>query len=215
MKRQVFVVWFIILLVWSFYRAYFRLPETIDEFIIKPLVFAFPVLYLVVFRENKSLATLGLMPGGKSFMVDLYIGIVLGIVFALEGLLANYLKYGTYSFSPLPAVLAGGGMLSFLFINLATSLWEEILGRGYLYQRLLTVTKNQTHAALTSSFLFFLLHIPILFTQLHLTGISLIVYPVSILLLSIANCYIYSLRGSLVLPILIHTFWNMTVALYL
>jgi membrane protease YdiL (CAAX protease family) len=214
-RRKVFLVWFCILLVWSFYRAYFRLPEVIDELLVKPIVFAFPILYLVVVRENKSLKTLGLMPDRKSFMLDVYIGVVLGIIFALEGLFANYVKYGTYSFSPLPAILAGGGLLPFIGINTATSVSEEILGRGFLYNRLLKGKKGQFTASVLSSLLFLLLHIPILFTQLHLTGTTLIIYPLSILLLSITNCYVYSLRGSLVLPILIHTFWNMTVALYL
>lgn len=84
-----------------------------------------------------------------------------------------------------------------------------------MYKRLYKTTKNQFGSAATSSFLFLLLHVPILFTRLHLTGTSLLVYPISIMLLGITNSYVYSLRGSLVLPILIHAFWNMTVALYL
>lgn len=215
MKRRVFIVWFFILLTWAFYRSAFHLPEAIDELIVKPLVFAFPVLYVVVFREKKSMSTLGLLPEKKSLMVDVYIGVVLGIVFALEGLLANFLKYGTYSFTPLPALIGGGGLIPFLMINFATAFSEEILGRGFLYKRLFQSNKSQWKSALVSSFLFFLLHVPILFSQLHLTGASLVVYPISIMLLSITNAYVYELRGSLVLPILIHAFWNMTVALYL
>lgn len=215
MKHQVFIVWFIIFLVWTFYRAAFYLPEGIDEFIIKPLVFVLPVLYVVLVREKKKLAELGLSPNFKNFVSDLYIGVVIGVLFAVEGLLVNFLKYGQFSFSPILASRVSGGIGMFLLINLATSVWEEILGRGYLYKRLFQDTKNQFGAAATSSFLFLLLHIPILFTRLHLTGTSLIVYPLSILLLGITNSYIFSLRGSLTLPILIHAFWNMTVALYL
>lgn len=215
MKRQVFLVWFFIFIVWAFYRAYFRLPEQIDEFLIKPLVFTLPVLFVVLYKENKSLAELGLFSTKRNFMLDLYIGVVIGVVFALEGLLANFIKYGNFSFTPLTLVRAGGGILPFLLLNLATSVWEEILGRGYLYKRLFEATKNQFWAASVSGFLFLLLHIPILFTRLHFSGMTLIIYPVSILILSIANSYVLTLRGSLFLPILIHAFWNMTVALYL
>lgn len=215
MRRRVFLVWFFILLSWSLYRSFFHFPEAVDEYIVKPLIFAFPVMFTVVFVENKSLSTMGLLPNRKNLMVDIYLGVVLGIVFALEGLFANYVKYGTYSFSPLSAVLGSGGILPFLGINFATAISEEILGRGFLYKRLYMVTKNQFNAAFISSLLFFLLHVPILLTQLHLTGTSLIIYPISILLLSITNAYVYSLRDSLVLPVLIHAFWNMTVALYL
>lgn len=215
MKHQVFIVWFVIFLAWAFYRANFFLPESVDEFLVKPLVFVLPVLYVVLFREKKKLKELGLAPKPHEFFVDLYIGVVIGVIFAIEGLLVNFLKYGQFSLSPVLASKISGGLGLFFLINLATSVWEEILGRGYLYQRLYKINKNQFYAAFSSSFLFLLLHIPILFTRLHLSGTSMVVYPLSILLLGITNSYIFSLRGSLTLPILIHAFWNMTVALYL
>lgn len=214
-KQAVFIVWFIIFLTWAFYRAYFNLPEWIDEFVAKPVIFAFPILYLVLIREKGDLSELGLKPSPKEFMTDLYFGVFLGVLFALEGLGANYLKYGNFSFSPSQALKVTSGVGVFFLINLMTSVWEEILGRGYLYQRLYKITNNQFSASLTSSFLFLLLHVPIMFTRLHLTGSSLIIYPISILLLGITNCYLFSLRGSLTLPILLHAFWNMTVALFL
>lgn len=213
-KHQVFFVWFLIFIVWAFYRAYFRLPEWVDEFLIKPLVFFLPVFYLVIIRRKQPMSELGLSSSPKNFFTDLYLGVAVGVFFALEGLLANYLKYGTFSFAPILA--AKSFPLGWFFlINLSTSIWEEILGRGYLYNQLYKATKNQLWAALSSSFLFLLLHIPIMFTALHLMGSSLLIYPVSILLLGITNSYVFGLRGSLTLPILLHTFWNMTVALYL
>ncbi len=215
MKRQVFIVWFIIFLVWAIYRAYFNLPESIDELVIKPLVFVLPVLAIVFIREKKKLSDLHVFPSRKDFFLDLYIGVIIGILFAFEGLAVNYLKYGQFSFSPLFSVKADGGIIGFFIINLFTSLWEEILGRGYLYQRLYRLSANQMQSALISSFLFLLLHIPIMFTRLQLTGMSLLIYPVSILILGVTNCYLLTARKSLTLPILIHTFWNMTVALYL
>jgi len=214
-KHQVFGVWFIIFLVWAFYRAYFRLPEWLDEFVLKPIVFVLPVVYIVVLREKKKLSSLGFSSKPRDIMFDFFIGVFVGILFAMEGLFANYLKYGRFSFTPVSALNITGGLYPFLILNLFTSIWEEILGRGYLYQRLLSISKNQFWAASLSSFLFLLLHIPIMFTRLNLMGISFAVYPFSILLLGITNCYIFSARKSLTLPILLHTFWNMTVALYL
>lgn len=215
MKKQVFIVWFLIFIIWAIYRAYVIQPEWIDEFLVKPLVFAGPVLYLVLVREKKKLDELGLSAKPKDFMLDIYIGVVIGILFALEGIMANYVKNGKISFDPIMAAIGSGGIVSFLLINLSTSVWEEILGRGFLYKRLYQLSNNQMWASTFSSFLFLLLHIPILFTRLHLRGSSLIIYPISIMILSITNCYLFSMRKSLTLPILIHTFWNMTVALYL
>lgn len=215
MKRQVYSVWFFIFIAWAFYRSKFFFPEWVDELIVKPVIFALPVIYIVIIREKNKFKELGVPTSLKDMLLDLYIGVVIGILFAFEGLLANYLKYGNFSFSPIDALKISGGVPYFLLLNLATSIWEEILARGYLYKRLYKISKNQLWAATHSSFFFLLLHIPIMFTKLHLTGTSLIVYPVSILILGITNCYIFSYRKTLTLPILIHTFWNMTVALYL
>jgi membrane protease YdiL (CAAX protease family) len=215
MKHQVFIIWFLIFIIWAFYRANFYFPEWVDELIVKPFVFVLPVLFVILIREKKKLEDLGLTPKLRNFFPDLYIGVVIGIIFALEGLLANFLKYGRFSFLPILPARISGGMTSFLLLNLATSIWEEILGRGYLYKKLYDLSHDQFGAAVTSSFLFLLLHIPIMFTQLHLMGSSLLIYPLSILFLGIVNSYLYAYRGSLVLPILVHAFWNMTVALYL
>ncbi|KKS97980.1 MAG: hypothetical protein UV73_C0004G0122 [Candidatus Gottesmanbacteria bacterium GW2011_GWA2_43_14] len=215
MKRQVFIVWFFIFIVWAFYRAKFILPESVDEFIVKPLIFLVPPLFLVWVWENKKLKELGISFDVKSFLTDVYIGVVLGIILAVEGLMANYLKYQKFSFEPVAAVLLAGGIGSFLLINLATAFSEEVLGRGFLFGRLYKVTGKQFPSAITASFLFMLLHLPVMFTRLHLTGTALLFYPASIFLMGVTNSYLYTFRRNLVLPILLHAFWNMTVSLYL
>ncbi|OGG07051.1 hypothetical protein A3D05_01995 [Candidatus Gottesmanbacteria bacterium RIFCSPHIGHO2_02_FULL_40_24] len=215
MKHQTFLMWFFIFLVWAFYRANFQLPESVDEFIVKPLVFVMPIVYLVWVKENKSLKEIGLGIKLKGLVIDLYIGVVLGILLAVEGLLANYLKYGKFSFLPIEALFIAGGIGSFLLINIAASVSEEIFGRGYLYNRLFKTSKEQAACAVVSSFLFMLIHIPIMFTRLHLTGNALIFYPLSIFTMGVVNSYVFTMRKNLVLPVLIHTFWNMTVSLYL
>ena len=182
---------------------------------VKPLIFVVPPLFLVWVWENKKLKELGLSFEVKKFLTDLYIGVVLGIILAVEGLMANYLKYRRFSFEPVDAVIIAGGIGSFLLINLVTAVSEEILGRGFLYGRLYKATKKQLWSAMIASFLFMLLHFPIMFTRLHLTGSALLFYPLSIFLMGVTNSYLYTLRGNLLLPILLHAFWNMTVALYL
>jgi len=215
MRRQVFIVWFVIFLAWALFRAYTSLPEWIDEYLAKPVIFVLPVFLIVIFREKKTVCTLGLCPSGKDFFLDLFIGVCIGIVFALEGLFSNYLKYGQFNFMPLTALREAGGITAFLALNIVSASWEEILGRGYLFQRLYLATGILWRAAFTSSFLFFLLHVPIIFTRLHLRGVPFLVYVMTTVLLGVTNCYLLAWRKQLTLPILVHAFWNMTVALYL
>ena len=56
MKRQVFVTWFAVFIAWALFRAYFHLPEQVDEYLVKPLLFVIPVLAIVWVWEDKKLA---------------------------------------------------------------------------------------------------------------------------------------------------------------
>ena len=48
-------LWAVILIVWSIYRAYFKLPEWFDEFIAKPIVFVLPVFIYIKTVEKKEI----------------------------------------------------------------------------------------------------------------------------------------------------------------
>lgn len=207
--KKVVLVWLFVLVVWYLYRTFFFFPEWVDEVLVKPLVFLGPIVYLLK-KEKKDLSSLGIKKG--NLFADLYLGIFLGFLFALEGLLANWLKYGRFSFAPI-LNLKGMGILVYIFLSLATSFSEEILGRGFLFKRIFEKSKNLSQAAVYSSLLFLCLHLPIAFK--NLSSPALIIYLLSVFILGVANSLIFNLRKTLTLPILIHTFWNMTVALYL
>lgn len=215
MVQQTLLVWLGIFIVWALYRSTINTYEWIDELLVKPIIFVGPVLYMTIKHHKESLTTLGFSTHPRHIFLDLYVGVIIGVLFAFEGVYANYLKNGDFSFSPIPAVAASAGMFPFLLTNLATSVSEEVLGRGYLYQQLLRATGKQYTAAAVSSFLFLLLHIPVLLLRLNLNGTAFFTYLASVFFLGFTNCYLLSWRKSLTVPILIHLFWNMTIALYL
>jgi len=208
----VYQLWGWILLVWCLYRGYAKLPEWADEFIFKPLVFAVPVLWFVRRIEKRSLTSLGLTL--KHFFPNLYLGIGFGFIFALEGLAANAIKYGKLQFNPI-TVVGEYGVLFLLLLSLVTAFSEEVLSRGFIFSRIYEQKKNLLLAALISTVLFVLLHVPILVTSLKLQGITLVLFFVTDFVLGLANSLLFYNTGSLVAPILVHLFWNMTVALYL
>lgn len=215
MVGRTLLVWLAIFIVWALYRSTITTYEWIDELLVKPLIFVGPVLYMTLKYHKDSISSLGFSSHPRHIFLDLYVGVIIGVLFAFEGLYANYLKNGDFSFTPIPAVAASAGLAPFLLTNLATAVSEEILGRGYLYQQLLRATGKQYPAAAVSSFLFLLLHVPILFLRLNLSGTALVTYLASVFFLGFTNCYLLSWRKSLTVPILIHLFWNMTIALYL
>lgn len=207
----VFRMWAWILLAWSLYRYFFKLPEWADEFIFKPMVFVAPVLWYVRNKEKESLETLGLTK--RNFFTSVYIGLGFGIVFALEGLVTHAIKYGGLDVNPIAAFQQYGFFL--IVLSLATAFTEELLSRGFVFNRLYEKTKNLAYASVISSVMFVLLHVPILVTATKLQGTTLVLFLVTDFVLAMANSLLFYNTGSLVAPILVHIFWNMTVALYL
>lgn len=205
-------VWGWIVIAWALYRYFFRLPEWTDEFIFKPMIFALPVLWYVKNREKKPLASLGLT--GKNLFTSIYIGLGFGFVFAVEGLAANAIKYGKIQIVPIAAFEEYGlGML--ILLSAATAFSEELLSRGFVFSRLIEGKRGLFYAALVSTLMFVVLHIPILAFSLKLQGVALLLFFVTDFILGFANALLFYNTGSLVAPILVHIFWNMTVALYL
>jgi membrane protease YdiL (CAAX protease family) len=207
----VYHMWAWILLTWSLYRYFFHLPEWIDECIAKPLVFILPVLWYVFKREKRNLASVGVT--GKNFFTSVYIGIGFGLVFALEGLAVHVLKYGKLDVNPIAAFSTYGFFL--IFLSLATAISEELLNRGFIFNRIYEKTKNLPYAILLGAIFFVMLHVPILVTANKLQGMTLILFFITDIILAAANSMLFVTTGSLVAPILVHVFWNMTVALYL
>lgn len=210
--EPIYQVWGWIALSWALYRYFFRFPEWVDELIFKPLVFVLPVFWFVVKKEHKRLNSLGLTT--KNMFTSIYIGLAFGFVFALEGLAANAIKYGRINVQPI-AAFQQYGMLPLLILSLATAFSEELLSRGFIFSRILEKTKNLPYASIVSTLLFLLLHVPILVAMHQLQGLTLVLFFVTDTILGLANSLLYYSTGSLIAPILVHIFWNMTVALYL
>lgn len=210
--EPVFQLWGWILLTWSLYRYFFKLPEAVDEFIAKPLVFVLPVLWYVLKKEKRNLVTLGMTT--KNLFMSLYVGLGFGFVFALEGIAANAIKYGKIQINPI-AAFEQYGLITLLILSVATAFSEELLNRGFLFGRILEKTKSLPYASLLSTVLFVLLHVPILVTSLKLQGMTLVLFFMTDFILGLANSLLYYNTRSLLAPILVHVFWNMTVALYL
>jgi uncharacterized protein len=210
--EPIYQVWAWILLAWSLYRYFIKLPEAVDEFFFKPLIFVVPVVWYVLSREKRPLTSIGL--NNKNFFKSFYIGLGFGALFALEGIIANWTKNGHVVLNPIDA-LRQYGVYYLTIISLATAFSEELLTRGFLFNRIYEKTNKLVYAAIIGSILFVLLHVPILVTSLNLQGSTLVLFFVTNTILGVLNCFIYSSTESLVAPILIHVFWNMTVALFL
>ena len=205
-------LWAVILIVWSVYRTYFKLPEWFDEFVAKPVVFVLPVLVYIKSVEKKEiLSSLFINKNFKSFVKEFFISFGVGLILLLAALISVYLRFKKVDlFNHLPGFNQFGLIV---LTALATGITEEILSRGFVLKRLYEESKNAYSSTFFASILFFFLHVPILFASNKINGQMLLVFMVTDLLLSMVNGLIMIQRKSLTVPILIHAFYNVVVAL--
>ena len=135
------------------------------------------------------------------------------MVFAIEGIAAHAIKYGSVDVNPIAAFRDYGFFL--IVISLATAFSEEVLSRGFIFNRIYEKTKNLPYAALIGSVLFVLPPYSDTCDNHKIDRHDARSLFVTDLVLALANSMLFVYTGSLVAPILVHIFWNMTVALYL
>lgn len=202
--------WAVSVIIWSLYRAYVgtSLPVWVDEFIAKPLVFLSPVYYYITQIEKKQF-----LPGIdftlKKIKSHILFGLIIGGIFFATGMIMQYIKIGSIPQFPLSSVIF------FSLIAFASSFSEEILSRGFVLKRLYEDSGNLMSSVFFSSFLFFFLHIPILFTNPNIYGPTLIQVMVTDLLLSFTVSLLYLQRKHVIVPILLHAFYNLSIYLFL
>ncbi len=201
--------WAIVLIIWSVYRAYFKtdLPIWFDEFIAKPIVFLLPVFYYIQKYEKVAIhKAIDFYLDRKS---DILFGIYAGLVVFSFGIAVYFQNTGRI----FPEI--NSTFLLLVAIALGSSISEEILSRGFVLKRLYEDSKNIYTSVFFASFLFFLTHIPILFTNPAMRGNVLIQVMITDLLLSFGVSLAYLQRKNIIVPIIIHAFYNLGIYLLL
>lgn len=201
--EKVLNVWGISLIVWSVYRFYFKtdLPLWFDEFIAKPLVFVLPAYYYISRNEKLgflSAVSLKVKNLGREVLFGLIVGLSLFVLIVSTSV--RQIDLNTQ-------------LLYLFMIALATGFSEETLSRGFVLKRLYEESKNIWTASFFASILFFFIHLPILFSTPNIGGDVLIRIMATDLVLSLALSFLFILRGSLIVPILVHAFYALSLFL--
>lgn len=209
--KHVFALFSYIFVVWAIYR-YFpeMLPVWVEEVILKPLAWLIPTFWLVKKIEKLPLASLGLTK--INLFPSIYWGIGLGIVFSLEGVLTNMLKYGGLNLEVLqytPLAFLGAITLSFV-----TAFSEELVFRGYIFNRLNQIWKKELLANIVSAFLFVLIHLPIGIFVLGYTPAVMMVFLFLVLIFGIGSAFVFARTGNIVSSILLHVLWSWPIVLF-
>ncbi len=209
--KHVFALFYYIFVVWAIYRYFPEiLPMWVEEVILKPIAWLIPTFWLVKKIEKLPFASLGITK--VNLFPSLYWGIGLGIVFSLEGLLTNILKYGGLNLEVLqytPLAFLGAVLLSFV-----TAFSEELVFRGYIFSRLAQIWKKELLANIVSSFLFVLIHLPIGIFVLGYTPAVMVVFLFLVFIFGIGSAFVFARTGNIASSILLHVLWSWPIVLF-
>lgn len=198
-----------LLIIWGFYRFLFQLPEEIEETIIKPLVWLIPVIYLVKL-ERRGLESVGITL--KNLFPAIYYSLGLGLIFVLEAMFVNYIKYDgqlnlNANIGQLPFITALG--LSFV-----TAFSEEITFRGYIFTRIWDFIKNEFTANILTSVFWATIHVPITIFVWKLDFSASLIYLALTTIFGIGSAFVYARTKNILAPIILHVLWQWPIILF-
>jgi hypothetical protein len=203
--QKVLNVWGIVVTIWAVYRATIgrEAPMEFDEFIFKPLLFIWPVLYFVRVYEKRNLVH-GLWLSTHKLKDHVMVSIVLSI--PLVGFLLAMIFSG--------ALRANADIPLAVLYAFAMTMTEETISRGFVATRIFEETRSYFSTILQASILHIFLRVPRLMTNPELLGDRLLQAASAEILLSFALTGVLLWRKSLV-PVYVLRFFYSFVLLAL
>lgn len=197
-----------LLIVWGFYRMLFKLPEEVEELVIKPVIWLLPVFYLLG-KEKLGLSSLGI--NSKNLFSSLYLSLILGVVFTIEGVIINFIKYQGADFS---ANLGSDPFLLALALSFATAISEEVTFRGYIFNRVWYALGSAWKANLIVSFFWALIHVPIAIFWWKLDLLETLGLLILTTIFGIGSSFVFMKTQNIASSILLHVFWEWPIILF-
>ncbi len=208
LKNSIFLFSFLFI-VWGFYRLLFQLPEEIEELVIKPVIWLGPTFYLVFVREKQKLSSLGVT--AKNLFPAIYFALALGILFALEAVVINFVKYGGFNFG---ANIGDKPLLISLLLSFATAISEEISFRGYIFNRIWQVTGKEWASNLITSLAWALIHLPVTFFVLNLGMAAAMTSFFLTFLFGLGSAFVFARTKNVASSIFLHVLWEWPIILF-
>jgi len=206
--KHVVVLYTFLLLVWGFYRLLFQLPEVLEEFLIKPIIWLGPMFYLLR-KEKLPWVSIGVT--NKNLFPTIYLALILGAIFSVEGVIVNYLKYGSVEFY---ANLGESPFFLIIAISLVTAVVEELVFRGFIFSRLWQIIKNEWTANLVTAVAWVLIHLPIAILDWDFNPVNLITYALLVFVYSVGASFVFARTKNVFSAILLNFLWQWPIILF-
>jgi len=197
-----------ILVVWGFYRLMFKLPEDVEEAILKPIIWLAP---LIIFLKKERLSPASLGVTLKNFFPAVYFSIGLGAIFAIEAVFINFVKYGGFNFQ---ANIGQNAILTSLGLSFITAMSEEVSFRGYIFNRLWWVLKNEWLANILTSVVWGIVHVPIAVFVWKLSASRAVIYLFLTTAFGMGSAFVFARTRNIFSSIFLHVLWEWPIILF-
>ncbi len=197
-----------LLLAWGFYRMLFQLPESLEEFIIKPIIWLAPMVYFLK-KEKLPLSSIGITQ--KNFFPTIYLAIILGAIFSVEGIIVNYLKHGSVEFY---ANIGESPFFLLIAVSLSTAIVEELVFRGFIFSRLWDIVKSEWGANFMTAVGWVLIHLPIAILDWKFNLGNLLIYAALIFAYSVGASFVFARTKNIFSAIILNFLWQWPIILF-
>lgn len=187
---------------WGVFRYTIKMDDYVEEMIVKPFVWLFPVL--LIFLSNKGRLRLF---DGKPGNALLW-GFGTGVIYFFANIVAS-IGLGKFHGFVLPL-----GIVDFVGISFVTSIVEEVVFSGFILASIFAWTKNEYLSIFGSSFLFALIHIPIGIFIYRYSLPNMVMFLFLVLVVNITSNYLFLKTKNIAAPILSHWMWGIAAAIF-
>lgn len=196
-------------LIWGFYRFLFKLPDEVEELVIKPVIWLLPVLFLLK-KEKKGFDSIGIT--FKNLFPAIYYALGLGAFFVIEAVFVNFVKYGGQF--DLGANIGNMSLMPALGLSLATAISEEITFRGYIFTRINGYIKNDLWSNLVTSLFWSVIHVPVTVFVWKLDLTASLTYLFLTAIFGVGSAFVFSKTKNITSSILLHVLWQWPIILF-
>lgn len=198
-----------IFIIWGLYRLLFKLPEIIEEAILKPIVWLLPLVW-VLRKEKQNLGFVGWTE--HNLFKSIYLATGLGVLLAIEGAVVHTLKYGgSLNFlqvSPNEALFFGA-----LGLSLITAVSEETVFRGFIFNRLWKIL-GEWNANIITSFAWTFVHLPVTIFVFKYDVSQMMTFLILTFLFGIISAFVFARTQNVLSSVLLHVFWEWPIILF-
>jgi membrane protease YdiL (CAAX protease family) len=200
---KVFYYFIYLLVVWGFFRLLFRLPEVIEEFWIKPIIWLTPLFGLWINEKERVKFFKG------SWIKALMWGGGLGLLWLVIAVVVSLGRSGNAVFFP-GDISKYGDVLG---AALATAIVEELVFSGFIFQKLHKKARDPRHAILMTAGMFSLIHLPIGLFVYKYSSVQLIEFLLVVALVEMGSSFVMNKSNNVMAPILSHFMWAVAMTI--